>query len=162
MNDFSARLKKAIENKGASLDEIAKSTGISQETLGNMLSEKIKETNTNRIKTLASYLQVNDDWLITGKGNMTGPDPAGKDGLKSEITVNCDDKVLSKFAAAIESIAKSNSTMSETNKILAENNAELIQQIRNLLHSLYNSQEDYTVKKQKNLQASDKKSTFKP
>lgn len=162
MEDFSARLKKAIESKGVTPYEVAKSTGIAQATLSRILSGNTKKPNIDNLKTLASYLQVNEDWLRTGEGEMNRPDPADTDMSKAEITVKCDEKMISKFATAIESIAKSNSTMSDTNKILAENNAELIQQIRQLLNTLYNDQADYTFKEQKSLHASDNKTPFKP
>lgn len=162
MKDIGARLKKAMEIKGVTPYEVAKSTGIAQTTLSRILNGTTKKPNMDNLKTLASFLQVSDDWLRTGEGEMNRTDPGDTDGSKTEITVKCDEKMISKFASAIESIAKSNSTMSDTNKILAENNAELIQQIRKLLHTLYDAQPEYGSSKQSPLHASDKKTRFKP
>lgn len=103
------------------------------------------------------------DWLLGGEGDMLTCNSDLESGIKSEVVLTCDEKTLSKFANAIESIAQSNSTMSDTNKILAQSNAELVDQLRKLLATYEKPREvSYSQPEQKPLQASDKKFIFKP
>ena len=67
---FRDRLMKAIEEKGVSQYQIAKDTKITEATLSNYCSGKGKPS-PSIVMQLATYLEVDFDWLFNGLGKAT-------------------------------------------------------------------------------------------
>jgi len=67
--EFKDRLKNILDNRGISSYKVSKDTKISRATMGNYLKGET-EPNKANIKLIADYLDVDSDWLLTGKGEM--------------------------------------------------------------------------------------------
>jgi transcriptional regulator with XRE-family HTH domain len=68
MNTLGKRLKAARKNKGFTQQELEKRSGVSQQLISRIESEKID--NTTEVFNLAEVLDVNAKWLATGNGDM--------------------------------------------------------------------------------------------
>lgn len=64
------RLKQVIDNKGITPYELSMRTAISQATLSRIIANVTSKPSLKTIDTLAKYLQINRDWLLTGEGEM--------------------------------------------------------------------------------------------
>lgn len=64
------RLKQVIDNKGITPYELSMRTAISQATLSRIIANVTTKPSLKTIDTLAKYLQINRDWLLTGEGEM--------------------------------------------------------------------------------------------
>ena len=62
-----SRLKEVIKEKGVSSYQISKDTGMSEVGISRILNGKSTPRN-KTIKILANYLEVSEEWIITGKG----------------------------------------------------------------------------------------------
>lgn len=69
MNTLGKRLKLARKNKGFTQQELEKLSGVSQQLISKIESEKIEST--TEVFNLAEALDVNAKWLATGNGEMT-------------------------------------------------------------------------------------------
>ena len=69
MNSLSERLDYLLEVNGISAYKLANATGISQATISRLKGGG-KNPNTSTLKQIASYFEVNPDWLLSGKGDM--------------------------------------------------------------------------------------------
>ena len=64
------RLKKVRKKNGISQDELARSIGVSRGVITNIEYNKIEEPQTIIVDALSKALNVNRQWLLTGKGEM--------------------------------------------------------------------------------------------
>ncbi len=70
MNTLGKRLKAARKSKGFTQQELEKLSGVSQQLISKIESEKIEST--TEVFNLAEVLDVNAKWLATGNGEMSG------------------------------------------------------------------------------------------
>lgn len=68
MNTLGKRLKAARKSKGFTQQELEKLSGVSQQLISKIESEKIEST--TEVFNLAEVLDVNAKWLATGNGDM--------------------------------------------------------------------------------------------
>lgn len=94
MIEYSARLKKAMEERGVSVSQLAAGMGVSYQAVKRVLEGLSKAFSAANNAKAAAYLSVNPDWLATGEGltaiamdsNTTpGPDIRGMYPLISEV-----------------------------------------------------------------------------
>lgn len=74
MNTLGKRLKAARKSKGFTQQELEKLSGVSQQLISKIESEKIEST--TEVFNLAEVLEVNAKWLATGNGEMNGENRA--------------------------------------------------------------------------------------
>ena len=74
MNTLGKRLKAARKSKGFTQQELEKLSGVSQQLISKIESEKIEST--TEVFNLAEVLEVNAKWLATGNGEMHGENRA--------------------------------------------------------------------------------------
>ena len=74
MNTLGKRLKAARKSKGFTQQELEKLSGVSQQLISKIESEKIEST--TEVFNLAEVLDVNAKWLATGSGEMGGENRA--------------------------------------------------------------------------------------
>ena len=65
--DFSANLKKLLEEKDIQVKELASGTGISKNTIDNYLSGQKSLPNAENAIKIAQFLGVSAEFLVTGK-----------------------------------------------------------------------------------------------
>ncbi|MGB4498798.1 MAG: helix-turn-helix domain-containing protein [Methylococcaceae bacterium] len=82
MNTLGKRLKAARKNKGLTQQELEKLSGVSQQLISKIESEKIEST--TEVFNLAEVLDVNAKWLATGNGEMRGESRAVNNEYSSE------------------------------------------------------------------------------
>jgi len=73
------RLQGLITNRKLTPYKISKDTKVSQPTIARILKDETTPTNST-IAVLSTYLKINPDWLMTGKGRIEDSEP-------SELTV---------------------------------------------------------------------------
>lgn len=64
------RLKDARKNRGISQDALAEKIGTSRGVITNIEHDKIDEPQTMVINAICNVLNINKDWLLSGKGTM--------------------------------------------------------------------------------------------
>lgn len=84
------RLKQVIDNKGITPYELSMRTAISQATLSRIIANVTTKPSLKTIDTLAKYLQINRDWLLTGDGDMTNNMPAQRSSHSIRYWVDVD------------------------------------------------------------------------
>lgn len=67
--EFKDRLKYLLEKEGVTAYRVWKDTAITKGTIANYTEGKTNPNKSN-IAILASYFKVNEEWLLTGEGNM--------------------------------------------------------------------------------------------
>lgn len=67
---FGQRLEQYLKERGVTQDELAIQTGLSRQTINNIINGKSSATSEFLNKMAESYLDLNLNWLITGKGVM--------------------------------------------------------------------------------------------
>ena len=67
--DFSANLKKLLDEKDIQVKELASGTGISKNTVDNYLSGQKSLPNAENVIKIAQFLGVSAEYLVTGKTN---------------------------------------------------------------------------------------------
>lgn len=73
MNDIHCRLKKIVEYSGLARTEFAKKCGINYNTISSGISGA-REVNLEIVqKVLAAYPEIEEGWLILGRGSMLSP-----------------------------------------------------------------------------------------
>lgn len=77
------RFKMVMDREKLTAGAFAESIGVAQATISHILGPRNKYPSTEVILRLHQrYSDINLDWLLTGKGNMSdNADPAGSDGL---------------------------------------------------------------------------------
>lgn len=94
------RLKQIIDEKGVTPYELSKQTGISQATLSRLLSGETSKPSISNTDKIAKYLQLNRDWLLTGKGEMLKSEGSRNEGRVIENPNIMEVPVISKYAYA--------------------------------------------------------------
>lgn len=72
MDEFKDRLRYLLEKEGVTAYRIWKDTAITKGTIANYLEGKTSPNRSN-VAILASYFNVNESWLLNGKGSMRAP-----------------------------------------------------------------------------------------
>ena len=67
--DFSANLKKLLDEKDIQVKALASGTGISKNTVDNYLSGQKSLPNAENVIKIAQFLGVSAEYLVTGKTN---------------------------------------------------------------------------------------------
>ena len=71
---FSSRLKKLIEEKGVTQQEVASAIGIKQPSLNAWLTGRTRSVRSENLIPLATYFGVDPNWLLTGRKERAGKD----------------------------------------------------------------------------------------
>ena len=69
--NLSDRLKQVIDIKNLTSYKISSDTGISESVLSRILKGKTRKPQSSTVTVLAKYLQVSEQWLLSGEGEMT-------------------------------------------------------------------------------------------
>lgn len=67
---FGERLRQVIESKGITPYELSTKTNVSQATLSRILSNSTSKPSIRTVESIADYLHVSPEWLLTGSGAM--------------------------------------------------------------------------------------------
>ena len=125
LKTFSERLSYIIESKSLTAYQISVKTGIAESTLHRLISGQTKKIQANTCKTLADFLEINDEWLRSGEGDML---LNGKPGILEDPGENT--------STPLERVLKSNEMLAESNRILAESNKQLVANNTKLLEMI--------------------------
>ncbi len=68
--DFGYRLELYLKSKNISQDELAILSGVTRQTINNIVNGKSSASSDLLIKMSKSYFDLNINWLLSGKGNM--------------------------------------------------------------------------------------------
>lgn len=70
-NDYSGRLESALDDAGKSIHDLADELKVTYQAIKKVLDGKSKMLTADRNVQAARYLNVDSEWLATGKGNRT-------------------------------------------------------------------------------------------
>lgn len=71
--EISDRLRQVIKSKGITWDDLSVNAGIAESTISRILNNSTNNPQKSTTQALAEYLQINEEWLRTGKGDMLLP-----------------------------------------------------------------------------------------
>lgn len=73
------RLRARIRQIGMSVADVAREAGVDRSFVYDILRGRSKTPNLERLTRIARVVKVDPDWLLTGKGRVTGADPITED-----------------------------------------------------------------------------------
>ncbi len=79
MCTYNKRLQMLIDNKRVTPYYLSKATGVSQATISRLKSDVTAKPNISTNKKIADYFNVNEEWLLTGEGEMLNSSTSHKE-----------------------------------------------------------------------------------
>ena len=79
MCTYNKRLQMLIDNKRVTPYYLSKATGVSQATISRLKSDVTAKPNISTNKKIADYFNVNEEWLLTGEGEMLNSSTSRKE-----------------------------------------------------------------------------------
>jgi transcriptional regulator with XRE-family HTH domain len=113
MNKFDSmtigdRIRWLIDNRGYKQTELAESMGLTQSAISNLVTNDSRKPSAPTLLKLASALQANPDWIITGQGEPYQTNTIGRKQEQEllEIFRRMDTKTQLALLAAAKAMAR--------------------------------------------------------
>jgi len=120
MNTIGQRLDYALSLKSKKKGSLAKSIGVHASTIDNYIKNKVKNPSSLILEKIASYLDINSDWLILNMGEMNDV-IIKEDSIEGFETLNIENK-LNKIYSMVLNLKKGQDIPGEVIMSLSKDN----------------------------------------
>ncbi len=120
MDGIGKRLRYIIDKKGLTPYRVSKKTGVSQSTLSRILN-KNSAPNESNLKALVDFLEVTEEWLLTGEESSSEKSDITKPNNNDDLK----DKLIDSLELNVKSLNDQVDTLKKEIKGLESDNTRL-------------------------------------